>query len=139
MLLESKGFQALGEMINSQFKEKHMAVDSYQLKSAIHYYAPDMQVAQWPGITRGSEFTRGFIDDRLVEDHLLVSESFAILAMNPYPQVIEGFEAIKFEGIRVCPDGSIGTFSVQKPILPCERGLREWWLTRYRKLNQEQF
>jgi 4-amino-4-deoxy-L-arabinose transferase-like glycosyltransferase len=131
MLLESKGYKALGEWVRDTYPHQAIAVDSYQLKSAIRYYAPETPVAQWPGITRGSEYTRGFADDVTVERALLSQSDLTVIAMNSYPQVIEGYEAVSFEGMRVCPDGRIGTFSVIRPILPCEKGLREWWITTY--------
>ena len=131
MLLESKGYKALGEWVRDTYPGRAIAVDSYQLKSAIRYYAPGTPVAQWPGITRGSEYTRGCVDDVAVEGTLLGQRDLTILAMNSYPQVIKGFEAVSFQGMRVCPDGRIGVFSVKQPILPCEKGLREWWITTY--------
>lgn len=137
MLLESKGYKALGEWIRDTYSTMPIAVDSYQLKSAIRYYAPDTPVAQWPGITRGSEYTRGFTDDVAVERTLLGQPDLTIIAMNSHPQVIEGFEAISFQGMRVCPDGRIGVFSAERPILPCEKGLREWWITNYRNTDNK--
>jgi hypothetical protein len=130
-LLESKGYASLGQYIEKHFDETPIAVDSYQLKSAIRYYAPETPVAQWPGITRGSEYTRGITDDRAVEEKLLNKSEVAIISLQPSPRVIAGFKAIRFDGLRVCPDGSLGAFSIREPKLPCERGLREWWITTY--------
>jgi hypothetical protein len=137
MLLESKGYKALGEWVRDTYSSKPIAVDSYQLKSAIRYYAPDTPVAQWPGITRGSEYTRGFRDDAMVENALMAQTDLTIIAMDSYPQVIEGFEAVSFEGMRVCPDGRIGVFGVRQTALPCEKGLREWWITSYQKIDNK--
>jgi 4-amino-4-deoxy-L-arabinose transferase-like glycosyltransferase len=132
LLLESKGYQALGFYVGKRFHDTPIAVDSYQLKSAIRYYAAYTPVAQWPGITRGSEYTRGVFDDKTVEQRLLAQAELAIISLQPSPRIIDGYKAVKFEGLRVCPDGSLGAFSVDEPILPCEKGLREWWVTTYR-------
>ena len=132
MLIESKGYRSLGEWVRERYPNQAIGVDSYQLKSAVRYYAPQTPVAQWPGITRGSEYTRGFSDDVAIEKVLLNQTSLTIIAMNSYPQEIQGFEATSFQGMRVCPEGHIGVFSLDNPVLPCEKGLREWWITTYR-------
>lgn len=132
LLLESKGYRALGEWVMANFPAEKIAVDSYQLKSAIRYYAPATPVVQWPGITRGSEYTRGDRDDRAIEEKILYQPKLTVISMNSWPQVIPGFNAESFSGIRVCPDGRIGVFNIQHPQLPCEKGLREWWITTYR-------
>jgi hypothetical protein len=57
--------------------------------------------------------------------------TLALISMNSIPPVIRGFEAISFEGLRICPNGELGGFSLKNPVLPCEKGLREWWITNY--------
>ncbi len=132
ILLEAKGYPQLGEFVREFYPNQVVAVDSYQLKSAIRYYAPEIEVAQWPGITRGSEFSRGFVDDLAVEDKLMKQPTLVLFSMSSTPPILRGFKAISFEGLRICPDGRIGKFSVINPVLPCEFGLREWWITNYR-------
>jgi hypothetical protein len=133
LLLESKGYTSLGQYIASRFGQTPMAVDSYQLKSAIRYHSPQTPVVQWPGITRGSEYTRGTPQDKAVESRILNQSSVSILSLQPSPRVIEGYKAIRLEGLRICPDGTLGAFSVSYPSLPCVNGLREWWITTYIK------
>ncbi len=135
ILLESKGFQALGNWVAQTFPGQAIAVDSYQLKSAVRYQVPGAMVAQWPGITRGSEYTRNDPDDVVVEQSLMSQENVTIISLKPYPKVIKGFEAITFSGMRVCPDGSSGIFNISNLQLPCEKGLREWWITTYKNQN----
>lgn len=132
LLLESKGFRALGAWVEAEFPDKMLAVDSYQLKSAIRYYAPNTPVVQWPGITRGSEYTRGAPDDVSLEQKIIHQKNLTVISSDPLPYEIQGFSIDSFSGIRVCPDGRIGIFSTQSPILPCEKGLREWWMTTYK-------
>ena len=135
LLLESKGFESLGQWVSQTYSQQALAVDSYQLKSAIRYHAPTVQVAQWPGITRGSEYTRKDQDDFAVESRLLSQDTVTIISLKPNPKVIEGFQPIAFAGMRVCPDGSSGIFSIANLHLPCEKGLREWWITTYKNQN----
>ncbi len=132
MLLEAKGYRQLGAWVSEHYPNRALAVDSYQLKSAILYYSPEIEVAQWPGITRGSEFLRGLIDDRNVEAKLLKQSTMVLISMSSTPPILRGFEATSFAGLRICPDGEIGEFRVEHPILPCEFGLREWWITEYK-------
>lgn len=135
ILLESKGFESLGGWVSKEFSGRVVGVDSYQLKSAIRYYAPNVDVAQWPGFTRGSEYTRGDDDDKNAERKLLSQDYVTIISLKPHPKLIEGFVADSISGMRVCPDGSIGVFSVQNPRLPCEKGLRELWISSYKNQN----
>jgi hypothetical protein len=132
LLLESKGYRALGTWLSENPSKDAIAVDSYQLKSALRYYAPTHPVAQWPGITRGSEYTRGEHDDIEIEKVLLAQPEITLISMDPTPRELAGFSATDYRGVRICPDGVLGEFSVQKPILPCVKGLREWWITTYR-------
>ena len=132
LLLESKGYQTLGAWLNAIPGSDAIAVDSYQLKSAVGYYAPTKPVVQWPGITRGSEYTRGINDDLEIENVILTQSELTLISMDPTPRALPGFIATDYRGVRICPDGVMGEFSVQKPILPCARGLREWWITTYR-------
>jgi Dolichyl-phosphate-mannose-protein mannosyltransferase len=135
LLLESKGYRALGEWVRDSYPNQALAVDSYQLKSALRYYAPGTEVAQWPGITRGSEYSRGFIDDTEVEAKLMSQPTLTLISMNSFPLVLRGFQAVSFEGIRVCPTGILGRFSLLHPVLPCTKGLREWWITNYKSIH----
>jgi len=132
LLLESKGYRALGTWLNENPAKAAIAVDSYQLKSALRYYAPTKPVIQWPGITRGSEYTRGDRDDLEIENMLVNQPELTLISMDPTPRALAGFSATDYRGVRICPDGGLGEFSVQKPILPCTKGLREWWITTYR-------
>lgn len=132
LLLESKGYRALGTWLNENPTKAAIAVDSYQLKSALRYYAPTKPVLQWPGITRGSEYTRGDHDDLEIENMSISQRELTLISMDPTPRALAGFSATDYRGVRICPDGVLGEFSVQKPILPCTKGLREWWITTYR-------
>jgi 4-amino-4-deoxy-L-arabinose transferase-like glycosyltransferase len=134
LLVETKGFPELGQFVKKRYSGHPLAVDSYQLKSAIAYFAPEIPVTQWPGITRGSEYTRGAIDDLEVGNLLLKEDMVSIISMTPSPRMIQGYSAQKLEGIRVCPEGQLSLFSVENPQISCERGIREWWITTYTKL-----
>jgi hypothetical protein len=132
LLLESRGFQALGDWAQLNSPRHVIAVDSYQLKSALRFHAPNVDVVQWPGFTRDSEYTRGRQNDLILERKILDQNNFSVISTNDTPMTILGFEATSFRGIRVCADGSIGIFSETEVRLPCEKGLREWWITDYK-------
>ncbi len=132
LLLESRGFQALANWAQSNSLSEAIAVDSYQLKSTLRFHAPNLDVVQWPGFTRDSEYTRGRDDDLNLERKIRNQNKFLAISTSDTPMTIPGFDATSFRGIRVCPDGSIGIFSEMSTKLPCEKGLREWWITEYK-------
>jgi 4-amino-4-deoxy-L-arabinose transferase-like glycosyltransferase len=131
LLLESRGFQSLAQWTQINSPHRVLAVDSYQLKSTLRFHAPDVDILQWPGFTRDSEYTRGRDIDLVLERKILDQKNVSVISNSETPMTIPGFEAASFRGIRVCADGSIGIFSEVAPRLPCEKGLREWWITDY--------
>lgn len=131
LLLESRGFQSLGQWAQTNSPREVLAVDSYQLKSTLRFHAPNVEVVQWPGFTRDSDYTRGREHDLILERKIRNQNNFSVISNSDTPMTIPGFEAKSFRGIRVCADGSIGIFSEADPRLPCEKGLREWWITEY--------
>jgi 4-amino-4-deoxy-L-arabinose transferase-like glycosyltransferase len=131
LLLESRGFQSLGHWTQMNSLQMVLAVDSYQLKSTLRFHAPNLEVLQWPGFTRDSEYTRGRDIDLVLERKIRDQKHFSVISNSDTPMTIPGFEATSFRGIRVCADGTIGIFSEADPRLPCEKGLREWWITEY--------
>lgn len=137
LLLESKGYQKLSIWLaeNSDIKTQVLAVDSYQLRSNLHFYNPDLNIVQWPGFTRDSEYTRGRQEDFENEKKIAAQDRFSVISTSGDPKSIPGFEVRKVRGIRVCPSGTIGVFSEENPILPCQKGLREWWLVDYVSQN----
>jgi 4-amino-4-deoxy-L-arabinose transferase-like glycosyltransferase len=131
LLLESRGFLALAQWAHINSPHEVLAVDSYQLKSTLRFHAPNVDVVQWPGFTRDSDYTRGRDNDLILERKIRNQKNVSVISNSDTPMTIPGFEAISFRGIRVCADGSIGVFSEADRRLPCEKGLREWWITEY--------
>ena len=134
LVVETSGYEQLTDFIGSRATNEPIAVDTYQLRAALAYYQPNLHTVQWPGITRPSEFTRGDLDDVLLEQDILKQHSMTLVTFEDFPPSIPGYIAKQLEGIRACPDGSIGSFNVSHPVLPCEKGLREWWIVTYDKL-----
>jgi len=135
LLLESRGYSTLSQWVESTNEQQVIAVDSYQLRSAIEFYAPNVKVVQWPGFTRDSEYTRGRVEDSALEEKIRRQAIIRVVASDSKPKSVPGFEAMNYQGIRVCLDGSIGVFSEKNPTLPCEKGIREWWITDYSVQN----
>lgn len=133
LVIETAGYDQLVALVQKILPEKKLAVDSYQLKSAFAIRDPQIQTVQWPGITRPSEYTRGSPDDLEREMDFLTSNSISLLSFDDLPLELPGFTPRKLQGIRSCPDGTMGIYGVDHPVLPCERGLRDWWLTTYER------
>ena len=134
LIVEAAGYDQLAEILPFHLGDKPLAVDSYQLKSALASRLPMLSTAQWPGITRPSEYTRGASDDLGAETVLLNAEQFYLLTFEDIPPELPGRHAVFLEGIRSCPDGRIAFYSTENPVLPCVHGLKDWWLVRYKKI-----
>lgn len=134
MVMETSGYDQLASFLAEKLPSDLLAVDSYQLKSALAVRNPRLNTVQWPRITRPSEYTRGAAVDREIEQFIMQSPEIHLLTFEDIPPELPGFEAVALEGIRSCPDGTIGSFSVSNPQLPCVKGLREWWLVSYRRI-----
>lgn len=137
LVVETAGYDQLAALVHDALPERKLAVDSYQLKSAFAVRAPDILTVQWPGITRPSEYTRGSADDRAAEEILLASDGFSLLSFDDLPLELPGFTPKNLQGIRSCPDGSLGFYGIDHPVLPCEKGLRDWWITTYQRTPTE--
>lgn len=133
LVVETAGYDQLAMLVRELIPEKKIAVDSYQLKSALAVRAPEFITVQWPGITRPSEYTRGSKDDLVAEKIFLESDQFSLLSFDELPLELPTFTPIKLQGIRSCANGTIGVFGLDHPILPCEKGLRDWWITTYQR------
>lgn len=133
MVVETAGYDQLISLVREHLPEHKIAVDSYQLKSAFAIRAPEIMTVQWPGNTRPSEYTRGAPDDAKNEQEFLASDHFSLLSFDDLPLELPGYTPIRLQGIRSCPDGTLGLYGVDHPVLPCEKGLRDWWITSYQK------
>ena len=130
---ESNGYDKLVELITPQINGV-LVVDSYQLKSMFAYLSPKIKTVQWPGITRASEYTRGAPEDLARENELLSQRQFYLVTFENIPPELPGYNATSLEGIRSCPDGTIGKYSTRHTVIPCEKGLRDWWLVSYQSV-----
>lgn len=133
LVVETAGYDQLAALVQKSLPDRKLAVDSYQLKSAFAVRAPNIMTVQWPGITRPSEYTRGSADDRAAEKIFLESDGFSLLSFDELPLELPGFTPKDLRGIRSCPDGSLGEYGINHPVLPCEKGLRDWWITTYQR------
>jgi 4-amino-4-deoxy-L-arabinose transferase-like glycosyltransferase len=135
LVVESKGYDDLVNLLSSKVSSEIIAVDNYQLKSAFAIRKPSIQTVQWPGITRPSEYTRADFDEQLLERKILEQSGFQLLTYVDLPPTIDNYEVTDLKGIRACPDGQIAFYSIDYPILPCNRGIRDWWLVQYQKMK----
>ncbi|MCX6126952.1 MAG: glycosyltransferase family 39 protein [Proteobacteria bacterium] len=134
LIVEASGYDQLAAILPVHLGSTPLAVDSYQLKSALASRLPNLATAQWPGITRPSEYTRGGPDDLGVEKILLNADHFYLLTFEDIPPELPGRNAVFLEGIRSCPEGRIAFYSTENPVLPCVHGLKDWWLVRYNRI-----
>jgi 4-amino-4-deoxy-L-arabinose transferase-like glycosyltransferase len=138
MVVETVGYERMIAFLQENIHGSHLAVDSYQLKSALDARNAPWEVVQWPGVSRPSDFTllhestiksqQSFL--QYIEKH----HTFDMLVAEEFPAEIPGFKAIALRGLRACPTGELGLYGVDHPHLPCEKGVKDWWLVTYLRL-----
>lgn len=101
-LRESRGFEPLAAYAADL--RAPVIADRYQFAAMLNFYQPQLEVTQWPGITRPSEYERGRITP-LPDPRRLRETGFWLLAHKFSPPTIAGFEAVETRSAYGCPDG----------------------------------
>ncbi|MBF0440915.1 MAG: glycosyltransferase family 39 protein [Oligoflexales bacterium] len=133
IISETYGYDDLGRLLEG-ISSKPLFGDSYQIVSMLRFYAPDLKISQWPGITRHSEFTRR--GEFTVHDLSSLREagSFSIILSNPVPPKFYEYEIKNLSEIRECL-GMAPTmetaFSNHRYDPLCKKPLQKWYLAEY--------
>ena len=101
-LRETRGFVELANYAAGL--RRPVIADRYQFAAMLNFYQPGLQVSQWPGITRSSEYGRGEIAP-LPNPEALQQSGFWLLARKFSPPTIEGFQAVETLSAYSCRDG----------------------------------
>lgn len=124
ILRETHGFRELAELAAGL--DGPVYADRYQDTAMLRFYAPGIQATQWPGLTRPSEYLRGWIAPRVGPEAI----------EDPFWLITRGRSAPEIRGLRIdtrrtlvdCP----GQRLEQTDELSCPRPLHVWSLYRYR-------
>ena len=128
ILYETHGFEALaGEVANLPGP---LFADRYQLVAMTRFYAPGLEIGQWPGLFRPSEYLRGRLRPEVDPAAVARAGGFWLLSRDPYRPGIPGFS---IEGQRLlydCLREGLREAFPDRPA-PCAAPLHRWWLVRY--------
>ncbi len=128
ILYETHGFEALaGEVANLPGP---LFADRYQLVAMTRFYAPGLEIGQWPGLFRPSEYLRGRLRPEVDPAAVARAGGFWLLSRDPYRPGIPGFS---IEGQRLlydCLREGLREAFPDRPA-PCATPLHRWWLVRY--------
>ena len=124
ILRETHGFAELAQVAAGL--DAPVYVDRYQTTAMLRFYRPDLDATQWPGLTRPSEYLRGWIAPRAVPD--AVAGPFWLVTRFEAPPAIAGFA---LERRRLLVDCAAEPLH-DGEAMPCEEPLHTWRLYRYR-------
>lgn len=124
ILRETHGFEALAQVAAGL--DAPVYADRYQTTAMLRFYQPDLETTQWPGLTRPSEYLRGWIAPRLSPEE--VGTPFWLVTRFGAPPEIPGFRSERQRVFFDCPKAPL-----QEGGEPhCKRPLHSWRLYRYR-------
>ena len=135
VLLETHGFANLADHIREL--RAPVLADSYQIISMLAFYAPEMRIAQWPGITRFSELTRRKEFAYFNYRDLLDEGHFWLITLDVIPPRFRGFTAQQLIEAKDCPLVGLKmtyAFSGEDSyVTPCSSSMHQWYLVHYRR------
>lgn len=131
ILRETHGFAELGSRVAEL--PGPVFADRYQYTAMLNFYQQTHRVAQWPGITRPSEYSRGVIAPlpRLTE---LQKTGFWLVSSKPRPPGIPGFSVAEAQPLFDCPGTALIPYPKKDPnaLPPCPAPLHVWQIIHYR-------
>lgn len=104
--------------------------DRYQLTAMLHFYAPGLDVGQWPGITRPSEYLLGAVAKPPSLAVIDRAGGFYLITSRPVSPTIPGFRVHGEQELYDCRD--LGLEAVGGATPRCEKPIHVWHLFRYR-------
>ena len=131
---EMQGFQELAARLGALHGP--IFADRYQLVAELNFHAPQLDVRQWPGIRRPSEYLRRaeWTPDTVAS--LAAAGGLWLVTGNPMPPRLPGFHpAETFVAYYCLPQGLItaDAFSTATFQAPCPgRSVYRWLVIRYR-------
>ena len=131
LLAETHGYAQLAEKLSTLTEP--VFADSYQITAMNHFYNSHSHVAQWPGITRDSEFVRRAAMNRWTLEDLRSAGGFWLIT-TAMPMAIPGFLANKMTQLRDCKESGLQVISSTEPLESakrCAKPVHEWYLIRY--------
>lgn len=135
IMAETHGYNELADV--AQNLSGPVFSDSYQIASMLRFYAPGLQVRQWPGITRDSEYLRRPELADLNFEKLLETGSFWLITTEQIPPRIKDFKPIEMAELRDCKDTGIQVIKAGAAHdfqNRCKTLIHDWYLLNYTSL-----
>ncbi|MBP6583733.1 MAG: glycosyltransferase family 39 protein [Chromatiaceae bacterium] len=128
ILRETHGFQALAREVEGL--SGPVFADRYQLVAMTRFYAPGLEITQWPGLFRASEYVRGRIAPPIDREGIARAGGWWLLSRNPPWAVIPGFRLDRQRLLYDClKEGLLEAVAGQPD--PCAEPIHRWWLLHY--------
>ncbi len=128
ILRESHGYRELAS--RAEGLKGAVFADRYQYVALIRFYAPSMQIGQWPGITRPSEYLRGRIFHPASLEDIERDGGFWLLSRRYRPPEIPGFHGRSHSVLYDCLKDGLIEVPAQAST-PCPAPLHRWVLYSY--------
>jgi hypothetical protein len=125
---ETHGYQELAT--RAAQLDAPVFADRYQLTAMLRFYAPGLDVGQWPGITRPSEYLLGDVTSPPSLAAIDRAGGFYLITSRPGGPTIPGFRIHAEQALYDCRD--LGVEAVAGATPSCERPIHIWHLFRYR-------
>ncbi|WP_238787503.1 ArnT family glycosyltransferase [Thiospirillum jenense] len=133
-LRETHGFAELADSVAQQAQSIAVFADRYQLAAMLNFYQPQLQVNQWPGITRPSEYLRGFIVP-LLPLTVLKQRGFWLVTSKITPATIPGFIPVQQQVFIDCAGQVVQRLDVTNSgETACQHPLHWWQLIQYQSI-----
>ena len=130
ILKETHGYEELGRYVARL--QGPVFADNYQLTAMLRFYGDGRQVAQWPRMTRDSEFVRN-PTDAFTAAELQQGPGFWLVSSSQPPH-FAGFRGADMTQLRDCKDHGlqvISTTTARDDTSRCPHPIHEWFLVRY--------
>ena len=132
LLIETHGFKKLAAYLAP--KADLIMVDTYQMAAQLSLRLPQHIIAQWPDITRRSEFNyRTDLYDRAAAN-IANQQNFWLFSNERTPPTLLGYRVSHYEEIRDCLDGRLVTTAYKVELetyQSCEPYVHRWFLGHY--------
>ncbi len=128
ILHETHGFQALARELEGL--SGPVFADRYQLVAMTRFYAPGLEITQWPGLFRASEYVRGQLVPPVDREAIARAGGWWLLSRNPPRPVIPGFRLDRQRLLYDCLREGLLEATTGQPD-PCTEPIHRWWLLHY--------
>jgi 4-amino-4-deoxy-L-arabinose transferase-like glycosyltransferase len=125
---ETHGYQELAS--RAAKLDAPVFADRYQLTAMLRFYAPDLNVGQWPGITRPSEYLLGTAAQSPSLTAIDRAGGFYLVTSRPGTPTIPGFRMQAAQALYDCREPGVDAASAGGP--PCKKPVHIWHLLHYR-------